>query len=240
MERATSLACWGAQTVDIKRTSELQEELELGEGRTNENFIAFFEGRRLFVRIGSDLPAYGVTRVREQAASRCAAAEGFGPAVVHTESDALVCEFLPGRTLKEADLSAACTNDKHAPLLQLVVSTLRKMHASPVPPELLLAARPGWAPADVHSWLALAESKGFSRLPFMRDAHALIEKLEEAAGPTNSTAAFCHFDPLPDKSASPLTYTRARAAHHMIALAPSPLSTSTQILLKPCAVQLCS
>ena len=52
---------------------------------------------------------------------------------------------------------------QHA-LLELVVATLRAMHTSPVPPELLAAAHPGWSPADVHSWLALAESKGFSRL----------------------------------------------------------------------------
>ena len=70
MERAKSLSCWGGSPVEIKSTTEVQEELHLGEGRTNQNFVATFEGRRLFVRIGSDLPAYGVTRAREQAYGR--------------------------------------------------------------------------------------------------------------------------------------------------------------------------
>ena len=182
MERAQSLSCWAGGTVEIKSTTDVQEELHLGEGRTNQNFVANFQGRRLFVRIGSALPAYGVTRVREQAASRAAADSGFGPTVVHTESDALVCEFLPGRTLTEAQLLAACADEKEANLLELVVSTLRKMHASTVPPELLAAARPGWAPADVTSWIAVAECKGFSRLPFVGEARQLITSIEVTRG----------------------------------------------------------
>lgn len=141
-----------------------------------------------------------MTRVREQAAARAAATGGFGPPVVHAEVDALVSEFLPGRTLTEADLCAACAGASTSTpsLLTLVVQTLRTMHSTPVPPELLAAAKPGWLPADVHGWLALAEEKGFSRLPLVNDARALIASLEEAAGPTAAAVAFCHFDPLPD------------------------------------------
>lgn len=57
MERACALTCWAGRAVTIKATTELQQELSLGEGRTNENFVAEFDGRRLFVRIGGDLPA---------------------------------------------------------------------------------------------------------------------------------------------------------------------------------------
>ena len=48
------------------------------------------DGPRFFVRMGADLPFYGVSRAREQAAARAAEAAGIGPVVRHTEADVMV------------------------------------------------------------------------------------------------------------------------------------------------------
>ena len=157
MERATALSFWASrQPVAIKPVSSMVDELALGEGRTNQNFIADAGGTRYFVRIGGDLPAYGVTRAKEQAASRAAAAAGIGPEVFHTESDAMICAFCPGRTLTDTEFRAACSG-ADAPLLARVCAALRALHAVAVPAEMAAAAGEGWAPADFWRWLALAD-----------------------------------------------------------------------------------
>eukprot|EP00913_Durusdinium_trenchii_P032777 g30683.t1 len=82
MERVRCLGCWSAlgdAEVAVRPVKEL--ELHLGEGRTNQNFIVDCGSRRFFVRLGADLPFFGVNRQREQAAARAAEAVGLGPAV---------------------------------------------------------------------------------------------------------------------------------------------------------------
>ena len=110
---------------------------ELGTGRTNHNFIATSvadASKRYFVRVGSDLPVYGVTRAREQAAARAAADASIAPAVLYTASDAMVTGFVEGRTLTEKELKDACAGTGDPSLLAEVAATLRTMHALPAPP----------------------------------------------------------------------------------------------------------
>lgn len=179
----------------------LSAELELGSGRTNQNLVATVNdgsGRRYFVRTGGDIPAYGVTRAREQAAGRAAAAAGIGPAVLFTSPDAMVTDFLPGKTLTDTELKAACAGTGDPNLLSQVAATLRKLHAAPAPAELGgLSESSGWAPADMWRWLVQAEEAGYDRLPVVADARKLIVLLEEKAG-SPSEPCFCHFDLLPD------------------------------------------
>lgn len=204
MDRAKSLSFWATLGGDvaIKPVADLTSELSLGEGRTNENFIATAsDGVRYFVRIGGDLPAYGVTRAKEQAASRAAAAAGVGPRVHHSEKDAMIVDFCPGKTLTDAEFRAACSASPaaaDAALLVRVSTTLRKLHAIEVPEEMTAVASAGWAPADVRKWIALAEQGGYTRLPMIARARELLEELEAAAGPPSTPPAFCHYDLLPD------------------------------------------
>ena len=178
---------------------------ELGTGRTNHNFIATSvadASKRYFVRVGSDLPVYGVTRAREQAAARAAADASIAPAVLYTASDAMVTGFVEGRTLTEKELKDACAGTGDPSLLAEVAATLRTMHALPAPPELASArnTESTWPPADLWRWIALAEEKGFDRLPLLGDARPFIASLESvaSAGATPSQECFCHFDLLPD------------------------------------------
>ncbi len=209
-DRARSLPCW-AELGEVRLVpttdATLSAELELGSGRTNQNFIATSTPpgppRRFFVRIGSDIPAYGVTRLKEQAAGRAAAAAGIAPQVLYTEADAMVTEFADGRTLTDTELKQACAAGAGSELLVEVVEAVRKLHATPAPPELSSTAASGgdsdsrWAPRDMWRWLALAEEKGYSRLPLLQDAHSLIASLEAVAGEP-SDDCFCHYDLLPD------------------------------------------
>jgi hypothetical protein len=96
--RAAELPCWaelGEVSLVATTDEAVSAELGLGAGRTNQNFIATVTAaaaapQRYFVRIGSDIPAYGVSRHKEQAAGRAAAAVGLAPAVLFTAADAMV------------------------------------------------------------------------------------------------------------------------------------------------------
>ena len=90
VERIAALPCWAGEAVEVKTAAAVAEELAFGEGRTNQNFVVRRGGAGYFVRVGADLPFFGVSRVRERAASRAAAAIGLAPAVVLTSEDVLV------------------------------------------------------------------------------------------------------------------------------------------------------
>jgi hypothetical protein len=95
-ERIAALPCWEGEAVEVKPATAVAQELALGEGRTNQNFVVRRRGGAgHFVRVGADLPFFGVSRAREQAASRAAAATGLAPAVVLTSDDLLVRELPP-------------------------------------------------------------------------------------------------------------------------------------------------
>jgi Ser/Thr protein kinase RdoA (MazF antagonist) len=200
LERAQGLSIWTGRTMSITHVNDVTEDLGLGEGRTNQNFIAkdSASGERFFIRVGSDLPAYGVSRVKEQAAARAVEAAGIGARVIHTElPDVLVCAFIDGRSLTEVEVKAAC-DGKDAALLASLSATIRRLHATPIPAEIASAAptEQTWAPPDLKRWLAYAREGGFRRLPLVEGADGLLPAVEAAAGPL-SPAAFCHFDLLP-------------------------------------------
>lgn len=190
MERVKSLPCWDSE-VSVRPLKELVEELHLGEGRTNQNFIVEGDGRqRYFVRMGADLPFYGVSRAREQAAARAAEAAGIGPAVRHTEPDIMV-----------ADLHQAGQEGPGSSLLRSVAATLRRLHEIPVPKEmeafLAQIGGVGWGGPHLEKWLRYAEEERYSRLPLLSGLRELIEQLNLAAGPMGPNK-FCHFDLLAD------------------------------------------
>lgn len=204
LQRCESLPCWPEGTKITPLTDCNHDELGLGEGRTNQNFIATSpDGMRYFVRIGMDLPAFGVTRAKEQAAARAAADAGIGAPILHTElPDVLVTAFVEGRALTEEQAHAACGGENDA-LLDALCAAIRTLHAAAVPDELLAVSPPGaprWSPPDLPRWIAGARAGGFSRLPLLDDCDALIEGAEQFISQVWPAKApkFCHFDLLPD------------------------------------------
>ena len=206
LARAQALACWDSrEVVDITHVGDIQDDIGLGEGRTNQNFIATVvsagKRERYFVRIGSDLPAYGVSRAKEHAAARSAELAGIGASVLYSElPDALVCAFVDGRSLTETEVKAACDGKDHE-LLEALCEALRRLHRTSMPPEVarMAPASAQWAPPDLDRWIKYSRDASFCRLPVLEDAEALVARLEKAAGPLDAnSASFCHFDLLPD------------------------------------------
>jgi len=202
MERVRQLKCWPTEAeVKVKAVGDVRDELNLGEGRTNENFIVDVDGTRSFVRIGGDLPYFGVSRAREQDASRAAHAAGVAPAVRHTELDAMVVDFVVGRALTEAELHTAASDGPSNTLLKAIAVAIRKLHEAPVPDTLnsFLAevGNVGWGGPHLAKWLLYAEEQRYERLPILDGLRDFIAKLEGVAGCTGP-ARFCHFDLLAD------------------------------------------
>lgn len=183
----------------IQPVGELQEALGLGAGRTNQNFIATAaDGKRLFVRVGADLPAYGVSRSREQAASRAVADSGVGPGVIYTDKDTIVTALLNGPAITQAQVCAA-VDGEDVELLNALASTLRAIHSTPVPSTIAMPDKSRWAPPDVMNWIAYARRGGFKRLPLLAEAEETVREVERLAGPlAPGSSRFCHFDLLPD------------------------------------------
>lgn len=202
MHRVKELKFWpDGKEVHVRQVRDVAEELQMGEGRTNQNFIVDVEGSKTFVRIGGDLPFFGVSRQREHAASRAAQAAGVAPVVQYTElPDAMVLELVPGRALTADDMHSAASGSNDA-LLQAIVKSIRRLHESEVPPELnkfLEEVGPvGWGGPHLAKWLEYAESRSYSRLPLLDGLRPFIAKLEAVAGPLGSQK-FCHFDLLAD------------------------------------------
>jgi len=161
---------------------------------------------RFFVRVGSDLPYFGVSRPREHAAALAVANASLGPPVLHRElPDVLVVEFVDGRALTEADVHGAAAAGKGNPLLESITGAIRQLHAAPVPPELTRfleeLSNVGWGGPHLAKWLAYAESLEYSRIPILNGVHETIGKLEAAAAavlPEAKSPCFCHFDLLCD------------------------------------------
>lgn len=206
MDRVRSLGFWSGEEVVVQACGDVKEELGLGEGRTNQNFIVSRpDGSRLFVRVGKDLPFFRVSRVREAAASRAADVAGLGPAVRHTKPpDILVTEFVTnGRALTEDDLHGAASEGPGSALLATVTSAFRRLHALPVPEELAEFTREagdmasGWGGPHMALWLAYAEEQCYARLPLLSGLRDIVARLEADAG-ERAPARFCHFDLLAD------------------------------------------
>jgi len=203
MERLQRLSCWNGEEVVLKTTGEVRESLCLGEGRTNQNFVAMLGEKRFFVRLGGELPYFGVNRPREQGASRAAAAIGVAPPVVYTEApDVLVLDFVDGRALTEADLHRAAHAGPSDPLLANITKTIRTLHEAPIPEELKAFATEvggstGWGGPHFRKFLAYAKAEGFSRQPLLEGVDELVARLERAAGQLGEDR-FCHFDLLAD------------------------------------------
>lgn len=207
MERVRGLSCWNGEEITIKATGDVRDELQLGEGRTNQNFIVSTKDDRYFVRIGADLPYYGVSRVREQAAAGAAAVAGVSPPVFHAEPpDAMVVKFVPGRALTEADVHAATAAGMGNATLDAIIGVIKRLHAAPVPVELSkmleeIKGGVGWGGPHFAKWLAYAEELQYSRLPVLNGVRALVERLEAAAKaglPEATPLRLCHFDLLCD------------------------------------------
>ncbi|MBL8703944.1 MAG: phosphotransferase family protein [Rhodospirillales bacterium] len=100
-----------------------------GGGRTNQNFRVEDGGRAYFARVGVDLPHHFLQRTNEARAYRLAAEAGVAPRLIHAGNGILITDFIDGRTLRHDEP----TSDAD---LLLIADALKRIHATPIPPEL--------------------------------------------------------------------------------------------------------
>ncbi len=96
-------------------------------GLTNANFRVVVDGAPYFVRIpGPATELLAVDRANELANTRAAAVAGAGPRVLHhlPAWDALVLEWLPGRTMSNAAFAAPGMPER-------IAAALRRLHSGP-------------------------------------------------------------------------------------------------------------
>ncbi len=91
---AAGLPCWSRPV----------EPVRLEGGISNDNFLVEDGGKKFVVRVNGDVPEHGVLRINDANCNRAAAAVGVAPGVHYAAPDAMVVEFISGRTCCEADL----------------------------------------------------------------------------------------------------------------------------------------
>ena len=107
--RVVALPCWRSRVT-----------LEpLSGGLSNTSFIVDDSGRRCVARCGDDIPAHGVSRERERAASVAAHAAGLSPELIYAEPGIVVLRYVAGRTFAEAELASN---------IERIVALLRACH----------------------------------------------------------------------------------------------------------------
>ena len=173
---AATLPCWGSRVSPVP----------LAGGLTNDNFLVEDGGERYVVRVGGDIPTHNIVRMTEAAASRAAHAAGVSPRVRYADPNALVIDFIEGRSLTSEDIRAP---ENHARLVDLI----RRAHRE-IPKHFPGPAPLFWVFQVVRHYdrvLRDLHSEHASTLPaFARKA----ERLEQAVGPID--IVFGHNDML--------------------------------------------
>ena len=154
-------------------------------GLSNESFRAE-DGSGVYVaRFGRDFPFHHVSRAREAAASRWAAAAGLSPAVHYAEGGCLVLRFIEGRTLAESDIATRSVD---------IVALLSRAHA-----EMAMRARGDvaffWVFQVLRDYADALVAAGHAITPELPRLMDLAARLEQAQPPVKM--AFGHHDLLP-------------------------------------------
>ena len=163
--RAAGLPCWSGKV----------EPKPVEGGITNVNFLVDDGPRRLFVRIGDDIPVHGVMRFNELAAARAAAAAGLTPEVVYSEPGVIVTRFIEGHTLAPEDVRDPAN-------LERIVALMTRCHHE-VPQHLRGPALIFWVFHVIRDYAATlrdGDSRCVDMLPDLLDR---ARRLEAAVGP---------------------------------------------------------
>jgi len=112
-------------------------------GRTNRNFIVRDHGQRYFARVGTELPAHGISRAAERRCATLAADAGIAPAIVFAAGGIMITAYVEGETLS---IARGRTPER----LAQVAAVLQRLHAIHVQGDL-----PRFCPvAASHRYLA--------------------------------------------------------------------------------------
>jgi thiamine kinase-like enzyme len=144
-------------------------------GITNVNYKVTDDAGSYVVRVGDDIPLHQVMRFNELAASRAAHAAGLSPAVVHSEGDLTVLEFIESRTLSEADV-------RHPDMLPRVLDLVKRCHRE-VPAYLRGPSLVFWVYHVIRDYAATLRDHGSSHMAMVPELVTIGNRLEQKAGP---------------------------------------------------------
>jgi thiamine kinase-like enzyme len=153
-------------------------------GITNHNFSVLDRGQRYVVRVGSDIPAHGVVRSNELAASKAAHLAGVSPRVVYTEPGILVLDFIDGRTFTPEDV-------RNPANLPRMVDLVRRCHRE-IPRHLRGPGFMFWVFHVVRDYAHTLAAGNSHHLPLVPDLLKRADVLEAAVGPID--VVFGHND----------------------------------------------
>ena len=153
-------------------------------GITNRNYIVTVDGSRYVLRVpGRDTELLGIDRRNEHRAAVVAADANVGPPVVafHPDSGCFVTGFVDGSHVPERSL-------REGDALELVVSSLRRLHACPP----ILSTFPVFR--IVERYRDTAAERGVTIPDAFRRAHELADRIEASFSSAPSPLTTCHND----------------------------------------------
>jgi thiamine kinase-like enzyme len=170
---------WGGRRVETTR---------LAGGLTNANYRVDVDAIPHFVRIpGPATDLLAVDRANELANTRAAAAAGVGPRVLHYLAgwDAMVLEWLPGRTMSNLAFSEAGMPER-------IADSLRRLHAGPrfqLDFDMFRLTE---------RYLGVVDDLGAPIPDGYRDHLAVVPRIEAALAARSMATVPCHNDLLAD------------------------------------------
>jgi thiamine kinase-like enzyme len=156
-------------------------------GMTNANFAVTDKRGKYFVRLGEDIPAHGVLRFNEFAASQAAAECGLSPPILHAAPGVLVFQWIDGRSLEAIDL-------KDGGMIARVVALLKSCHEE-LPKYLRGPVLSFWVFQIIRSYISQLSD---NNSPYVNDFarfSTIADELETAIGDIH--LVFGHNDLLP-------------------------------------------
>ncbi|MGU9956883.1 MAG: phosphotransferase [Arenicellales bacterium WSBS_2016_MAG_OTU3] len=94
LKQAKALPCWHGEV----------EPVPLSGGLSNHNFVVEDNGKKYVVRMGGDNVIHNVMRFNEHACLRAAEEIGITPSMIYASPDALVIDFVEGKTFDEESI----------------------------------------------------------------------------------------------------------------------------------------
>lgn len=156
-------------------------------GMTNANFCVSDTRGKYFVRLGEDIPAHGVLRFNEFAASQAAAECGLSPPILHSAPGVLILQWIEGKSLEANDL-------KDGGMIGRTVALLKACHDE-MPKYLRGPVLSFWVFQIIRSYIAQLRETGSYQADDLARFSMIADELEPVIGDIH--LVFGHNDLLP-------------------------------------------
>ncbi len=110
---AATLPCWSGPVAPVR----------LAGGISNDNFLIADGGQKYVVRVNGDVPVHGVWRGNDATCNRAAAAVGIAPEVHFVADNAIVVDFIDGRTFGAEDVTVQAN-------LERILTLVKRTHGA--------------------------------------------------------------------------------------------------------------